>query len=124
MATKLKHGKATGKKKYAVIHPQKMPNASGVEITRARGRRFVLVTTPVAVRFSEDEADLRQLLEARAQASDRSLSGQIKHYARLAALAEDNPDLPMSMIHGIVEAQAELKAGLGEPYRWGVIENG
>jgi hypothetical protein len=106
MATKVKHGKATTKKSVA-----------------RSASTGILLTTPVAVRFSEDDADLRQLLEARAQASDRSLSGQIKHYVRLAAIAEDNPDLPMSMIHGIIEAQAELKAGLGQPYRWGVIEN-
>jgi ParD-like antitoxin of type II bacterial toxin-antitoxin system len=83
------------------------------------GRQDVVTT----VRFTEDEVDLRRLLEARAVASYRSLSGQIKHYARLAAIAEDNPDLPMTMIHGILEAQAELKAGLGQPYQWGVIES-
>jgi hypothetical protein len=26
------------------------------------------------------------------------------------------------MIQGILEAQAELRAGLGQPYQWGVIE--
>ena len=46
---------------------------------------------------------------------------QVKHYARLALIAEDNPDLPLSMIQGILEAQAELHAGLGQPYQWGVI---
>jgi hypothetical protein len=82
------------------------------------------ITMPVPVRFTEDEASLRRLLEARAAASGRSLSGQIKHYARLAAIAEDNPDLPMVMIRGILEAQAELRAGLGQPYQWGVMERG
>ena len=50
------------------------------------------------------------------------MSGQLKHYARLAMIAEDNPDLPMAMIRGILEAQAELRAGLGQPYQWGVLE--
>jgi hypothetical protein len=49
------------------------------------------------------------------------VSGQFKHYARLAMIAEDNPDLFLSMIQGILEAQAELKSGLGQPYQWGVI---
>jgi hypothetical protein len=80
-----------------------------------------MLATPVAIRFTADEANLRRLLEARAQAHDRSLSGQIKHYARLAAIAEDNPDLPLSMIQGILEAQAEVRAGLAEPYHWGVL---
>jgi len=78
--------------------------------------------TPVPVRFGQDEKWLFRLLQARAEANDRSLSGQLKHYARLAVIAEDNPDLPLSMIQGILEARAELHAGLGQPYQWGVIE--
>ena len=78
--------------------------------------------TPVPVRFGQEEEGLFRLRQARAEANDRSLSGQLKHYARLAVIAEDNPDLPLSMIQGILEAQAELHAGLGQPYQWGVIE--
>ena len=77
--------------------------------------------TLVPVRFGQEEKWLFRLLQARAEANDRSLSGQLKHYARLAVIAEDNPDLPLSMIQGILEAQAELHAGLGQPYQWGVI---
>jgi hypothetical protein len=62
-------------------------------------------TRPVAVRFAADEAPLLKQLQARAAAQDRSLSGQLKHYARLALIAEDNPDLPLSMIQGILEAR-------------------
>jgi hypothetical protein len=29
----------------------------------------------------------------------------------------------MSMIRGILEAQAEIKAGLGQPYQWDVVPN-
>jgi len=78
-------------------------------------------STPVPVRFGAKETALLRLLQARASTQSRSVSGQIKHYARLAMIAEDNPDLPLSMIQGILEAQAELKAGLGQPYQWGVI---
>lgn len=78
-------------------------------------------TTPVPVRFGVAETALLRLLQARAAAQSRSLSGQLKHYARLAMIAEDNPDLPLSMIQGILEAQAEIEAGLAEPYTWGVI---
>jgi len=81
-------------------------------------RKKARATTLVPVRFSDDDQRMLRLLQARASASDRSLSGQLKHYARLAMIAEDNPDLPLSMIQGILEAQAELKAGLAEPYRW------
>jgi hypothetical protein len=78
---------------------------------------------PVSVRFERTDEELLRILGARAASGDRSLGGQIKHYVRLAAIAEDNPDLPMSMIQGILEAQAELKAGLAQPYQWGVIPN-
>lgn len=79
--------------------------------------------TPVPVRFGAEEQTLLRLLQARASANDRSLSGQLKHYARLALIAEDNPDLPLSIIHGILEAQAEVKAGLAQPYQFGVLED-
>ncbi len=37
--------------------------------------------------------------------------------------AKDNPDLPLSMIGGILEAREEFKAGLGRPYEWGVLKS-
>ncbi len=37
-------------------------------------------------------------------------------------IAADNPDLPLSLIEGILEAREELKAGLGQPYQWGVLD--
>jgi len=50
------------------------------------------------------------------------LSEQVKYYAHLGMVAEDNPDLPLSLTAGILHAQEELRAGLGRPYQWGVIE--
>ena len=78
--------------------------------------------TPVPVRFGEEERGFLRMIEARASAESRSVSGQLKYFARLGMIAKDNPDLPLSMIQGILEARGELKAGLGQPYRWGVIE--
>lgn len=79
-------------------------------------------SVPIPVRFGADELTFLRLVEARARAQSRSVSGQLKRYARLGIIAEDNPDLPLSMIEGILEAREELKAGLGQPYQWGVIE--
>ena len=91
---------------------------------RMKAARYKLKgRAPVSVRFERGDEALLRIVEARAASGDRSLGGQIKHYVRLAAIAEDNPDLPMSMIQGILEAQAELKAGLAQPYQWGVIPN-
>jgi hypothetical protein len=107
-------------------HGPRKKTRTTVSSTRARvafrrGRETEMLT-PVAVRFTPDEQRLYTLLAARAHAGDRSLSGQIKHYLRLALIAEDNPELPLSLIHGILEAQAELAAGLAEPYQWTVRE--
>ena len=89
-----------------------------------KAARYKVKAGPVSVRFERADQGLLRLVEARAASGERSLGGQIKHYVRLAAIAEDNPDLPMSMIQGILEGQAELKAGLAQPYQWGVIPNG
>jgi len=91
--------------------------------TIVKAARYKLKPGPVSVRSKRTDEALLRILGARAAAGDRSLGGQIKHYVRLAAIAEDNPDLPMSMIQGILEAQAEIKAGLAQPYQWGVIPN-
>ena len=41
---------------------------------------------------------------------------------RLGLIASDNPDLPLGMIQGILEAREELKQGLAQPYQWGVLQ--
>ncbi len=87
--------------------------------TRSKARRNI--PTPVPVRFGAEEVGFYRLIAARANAQSRSVSGQLKYYARLGMIAEDNPDLPLAFIEGILEAQAELKAGLGQPYHWGVL---
>lgn len=77
--------------------------------------------TPVSVRFGKEEKSMLRVLQARARASHRTLSEQLKYYTYLGMVAADNPDLPLSMIEGILEAREEFKAGLGKPYQWGVI---
>lgn len=77
--------------------------------------------SPISVRFGKEEKPMLQILQARAKASRRTLSEQLKYYTYLGMVAADNPDLPLSMIEGILEAREEFKAGLGRPYEWGVI---
>jgi hypothetical protein len=81
------------------------------------------VAPPIPVRFGRDEMAFYRAIAARASAESRSISGQLKYYARLGLIAKDNPDLPLSMIEGILEAREELKAGLGQPYQWGVLQD-
>ena len=79
--------------------------------------------SPISVRFGRDEQTMVRMLRARAKASKRSISEQIKYYAHLGMIAKDNPDLPLSMIEGILEAREEFKARLGRPYEWGVLKS-
>jgi hypothetical protein len=44
----------------------------------------------------------------------------LKYYTFLGMVAADNPDIPLSIIEGILEAREEFRAGLGTPYEWGV----
>ncbi len=76
---------------------------------------------PISVRFGRNEKPMLRVLLARAKASHRTLSEQLKYYTYLGMVAADNPDLPLSMIEGILEAREEFRAGLGRPYEWGVI---
>lgn len=92
-------------------------------VARRAEARDTSAQIPVPVRFGRDERRTLRLIQAKASAEDRSVSGQIKHYVRIGLIAEDNPDLPISMIKDILAAQEESKAGLGQPYRWGVLED-
>jgi hypothetical protein len=83
--------------------------------------RAMTAPTPISVRFGKDEKSMLRVLQARAKASRRTLSEQMKYYTYLGMVAADNPELPLSMIEGILEAREEFKAGLGKPYEWGVI---
>ena len=77
--------------------------------------------TPVSVRFGKEETAMVRVLKARAKASKRSLSEQIKYYAHLGIVAKDNPDLPMAFIEGVLEGLEESRAGLSVPYEFGVL---
>jgi len=88
----------------------------------ARPKKTTAVpTTPVSVRFGKHDTPMVRVLRARARASRRSLSDQLKYYAHLGIVAKENPDLPLSVIEGILEGLEESRTGLVEPYRWGRI---
>ncbi len=48
----------------------------------------------------------------------RSLAGQIEHWARMGKCAEENPDLPYSLIKEILIGIAELDQGEKSEYRF------
>lgn len=78
---------------------------------------------PISVRFGKDDSEMLKRLRVRARASKRSISDLIKYYTFIGIIGEENPDLPLSMIEGILEAREELNSDLGQPYQWGVLEH-
>ena len=59
--------------------------------------------------------------EARMQAKiqHRSMARQIEYWADIGRIAEENPDLPISFIKGLLIGMKEAEMGLVEPYVFG-----
>ena len=69
-----------------------------------------------AVKISDDLVDKAKI---RSKIFKRSIAGQIEYWAKLGELAEENPDLPLSLIQGILLGKEQIKAGQGTPYIFG-----
>lgn len=52
------------------------------------------------------------------KALNRSIAGQIEHWARIGRIAEENPDLTYEFIKNILIAQEEAKADKLETYHF------
>ena len=50
---------------------------------------------------------------------NRSLTGQIEHWAHIGKCAEENPNLPYSLIKDILIGLAELEQGESSEYKFG-----
>jgi len=50
---------------------------------------------------------------------NRSVTGQIEHWARIGKCAEENPDLTYSLIKEILIGLVEFEAGESSEYRFG-----
>lgn len=48
---------------------------------------------------------------------NRSLAGQIEHWAKIGKLVEENPDLSYELIKNILIAQREAEAGKLKPHK-------
>ena len=53
------------------------------------------------------------------KAQHRSAPKQIEYWARLGKIADENPDLPLSFIKGILTGIEEKKAGDVSEYQFG-----
>ena len=63
--------------------------------------------------------DLVRIARKYAAIDRRSITGQIEYWARLGKMAEDNPDMPFSLIRDILIGIEELESGQKNEYRFG-----
>ncbi|MDP6630795.1 MAG: hypothetical protein QGH42_07050 [Kiritimatiellia bacterium] len=69
-----------------------------------------------AVRVSEDLVREARLISA---VDNRSVTGQIEHWARVGKCAEDNPELTYRVIKDILIGVEELDQGESSEYQFG-----
>lgn len=53
------------------------------------------------------------------KAQHRSAPKQIEYWARIGKIADENPDLPLGFIKGVLLGQEERKAGEVSEYQFG-----
>ena len=75
-----------------------------------------IITMTTAVRVSDE-----LVREARifSKIDQRSLTGQIEHWAKIGKCAEENPDLTYSLIKDILIGLVELEQGESSEYKFG-----
>ncbi len=61
-------------------------------------------------------------IRLKAKLEHRTLSEQINKYLFDAILCEENADLPYSFIRETLQAKAEIEAGLGQEYPFGILK--
>ena len=69
-----------------------------------------------AIRISDmlvKEAKIRSRVE------HRSLTGQIEYWAKIGKMAEENPDLPYSLLKELMIGMEQLETGEGTEYQFG-----
>lgn len=69
-----------------------------------------------AVRVSENLVREARLLSA---VENRSVTGQIEHWAQIGKCAEENPDLTYHLIKDILIGIEELEQGASSEYKFG-----
>ena len=63
---------------------------------------------PSAIRISDDLLENARLVS---KIEKRSVTGQIEHWAQIGKMAEENPDMPYSLIRDLLRGLEELNSG-------------
>ncbi len=70
----------------------------------------------VAVRISNK---LMNEAKTRSKVENRSLTGQIEYWAKIGKIAEENPDIPYTLLKEILIGLEQLDYGQGIEYKFG-----
>jgi hypothetical protein len=75
-----------------------------------------LLKMAIAVRISDK---LVREAKSYSRIDNRSITGQIEHWAKIGKCAEENPDLTYSLIKEILMGIDELEQGIKSEYQFG-----
>jgi hypothetical protein len=70
---------------------------------------------PTAIRISDD---LLSNARSISKLENRSITGQIEHWATIGRIAEENPDMPYALIKEILRGKAEIESGRFSDYKF------
>lgn len=70
---------------------------------------------PTAIRISDDLLSNARTIS---KVENRSITGQIEHWATIGRIAEENPDMPYTLIKEILRGMAEIEAGRSSDYKF------
>jgi len=68
---------------------------------------------PTAIRISDDLLNNARTIS---KVENRSITGQIEHWATIGRIAEENPDMPYTLIKEILRGTAEIESGRFSDY--------
>lgn len=68
-----------------------------------------------AVRISDDLINLARKIS---KIENRSVTGQIEHWAQIGKISEENPDMPYSLIKELLLGLKELESGDFSEYQF------
>ena len=68
---------------------------------------------PTAVKISDE---LIAQARIKSKIFKRSIAGQIKYWAQIGKIVEENPDLPLPFIQDVLLGKEQVRAGMGTPY--------
>jgi len=68
-----------------------------------------------AVRVSDSLAKYAKIVS---KVENRSVAGQIEYWAQIGKIAEENPDMPYSLIKDILKGLAEADSGMVSEYEF------